>query len=181
VNPIEQEFIASSRKFFVYYKTLGEKAMAQLEDDQLFLAHPNGNSIAVVVQHMAGNMHSRWAGFPDQDGESQSRNRDTEFEVYLQTRDDLLTTWQGGWAVLFAALERLEGLDLLHTVRIRGEDITALEAVHRQLAHYAHHVGQIVLLGKSWRGEDWQSLSIARGGSGAFNQSMLEKTGNKSS
>jgi uncharacterized damage-inducible protein DinB len=177
MNPIHSEFIASSRKFFVYYKTLGEKTFLQLEDEQLFLEPNTGsNSIAVIVQHMVGNMHSRWAGFPNQDGESQTRNRDAEFEPYLQSRAELLAAWEGGWAVLFAALEQLEAIELLSPIRIRGEQISALEAVHRQLAHYAHHVGQIVLLGKMFRGQDWQSLSIPRGGSAVFNQQMQEKT-----
>jgi hypothetical protein len=175
MNPVQQEFIASSHKFFLYYKTLGEQAMLQLEDEQLFLANSGGNSIAVLVQHMAGNMHSRWAGFPDQDGESQSRNRDAEFEVFLKSRDEMLGVWESGWAVLFSALERLNQLDLLQTVQIRGEPVSVLEAVHRQLAHYAHHVGQIVLLAKTWRAEAWQSLSIARGDSAAFNQRMFKK------
>jgi hypothetical protein len=176
MTPLHAEFLSSSRKFFGYYKTLAEQALLQLEDAALFTTpSEGGNSIAVVVQHMVGNMHSRWAGFPAQDGESQTRNRDAEFEPSLQTRAEMMAAWEGGWAVLYAALERLEGLDLLVPVRIRGEQITALEAVQRQLAHYPHHIGQIVLLAKTMRGQAWQSLSIARGGSAAFNQKMQGK------
>jgi hypothetical protein len=169
------EFLKTSQKFFLYYKTLGEKAMGQLEDKQLFLEPSEGsNSIAIIVQHLSGNMHSRWTGFPDADGESASRNRDAEFELFLSTRKNLLETWESGWAVVFAALERLD--DVMRLVKIRGESITVLEAVQRQVAHYAHHVGQIVLLAKIMRGEDFISLSVPRGGSAAFNTAMQEKT-----
>jgi Protein of unknown function (DUF1572) len=168
---IQTEFIRSSHKFFLYYKTLGEKAISQLEDAQLFLEpSAGGNSIAIIVQHLSGNMHSRWSGFPNSDGESPTRNRDTEFELHLETREELLETWESGWAVVFAALERIE--DVLRPMQIRGETITVLEAVQRQVAHYAHHVGQIVLLAKTMRGQEFTSLSIPRGGSSAFNATM---------
>ncbi len=171
---IQTEFIRSSHKFFLYYKILGEKAMQQLEEAQLFLEPSAGsNSIAIIVQHMAGNMHSRWTGFPNTDGESATRNRDAEFELHLATREELLKTWESGWSVVFAALERIE--DVLSPMQIRGETLTVLEAVQRQVAHYAHHVGQIVLLAKTMRGQEFTSLSIPRGGSSKFNATMLEK------
>ena len=172
---MQAEFLNSSHKFFLYYKELGEKAMLQLEDQQLFLdPSEGGNSIAVIVQHMAGNMHSRWTGFPDTtDGESASRNRDAEFELHLSTREKLLDTWESGWAVVFAALERID--DLLKTITIRGEQISVLEAVQRQVAHYAHHVGQIVFLAKIMQGQEFISLSIPRGGSVAFYTAMHTK------
>ncbi len=172
---MQEEFLKSSRKFFLYYKELGEKAMLQLEEAQLFLTPSAGsNSIAVIVQHMAGNMHSRWTGFPDTDGESASRNRDAEFELHLDTREELHKTWESGWAVVFAALERID--DVLKTVTIRGQQITVLEAIQRQVAHYAHHAGQIVFSAKIMRGQEFISLSVPRGGSAAFNAAMLEKT-----
>lgn len=170
-----QAFISSSKKFFLYYKTLAEKAMLQLEDEELFLEPSLGlNSIAILVQHMSGNMHSRWAGFPNTDGESATRNRDAEFELHLTSREALLEAWEAGWEQVFLALDRIE--DVLLPVTIRGEPITSLEAVQRQVAHYAHHVGQIVQLAKMQRGQAWLSLSIARGASAAFNAAKLEKT-----
>ncbi len=171
---IEAEFLKSSHKFFDYYKNLAEKAMLQLEEAQLFLEPSAGsNSIAIIVQHMAGNMHSRWQNFPNTDGESASRNRDAEFELHLSTKAELLEAWESGWADVFAALGRIK--DILAPLTIRGEQITVLEAVQRQVAHYAHHVGQIVLLAKIMRGQSWVSLSIVRDGSGAFHTAMLEQ------
>ncbi len=174
MDVIQAEFLKSSHKFFLYYKNLAEKAMSQLEEKHLFLEpSAGGNSIAIIVQHMNGNMHSRWQNFPNTDGESATRNRDAEFELHLSTQAELLEAWESGWAMVFAALERIE--DVLAPVAIRSEQITVLEAVQRQVAHYAHHVGQIVLLAKTMRGQEFISLSIARGGSSAFNTAMLEQ------
>jgi hypothetical protein len=119
---IQAEFIRSSKKFFLYYKNLGEKAISQLEEAQLFLEpSAGGNSIAIIVQHMAGNMHSRWASFPNGDGESATRNRDAEFELHLATRAEVFKTWESGWEQVFTALERIE--DVLRPMQIRGETI----------------------------------------------------------
>jgi hypothetical protein len=166
----------SSLKFFAYYKSLGERALAQLRDDELhWTPAPEGNSAAVIVQHMAGNMVSRWTGFPDSDGESTTRDREAEFVDAVEDRAALMMRWERGWHALFAALERLAPEDWARTVRIRGETISVIEAVQRQIAHYAYHVGQLVLLARMQRGEDWQSLSIPRGNSAQFNAAMLER------
>ena len=163
------EFKASSLKFFAYYKQLAEKAMAQLSDEQLHVAiAPDSNSIAVIVQHMAGNMHSRWDNFLGSDGESATRDRDLEFIDVNESRDALMRRWEGGWAAVFAALERMSNEDWRRSVTIRGESLSVIEAVQRQLAHYPHHVGQIVLLARAMRGTDWQTLSVARGQSAAY-------------
>ena len=157
-------FKASSLKFFRYYKRLAENAFAQLSDEQLHVVlAPDSNSVAVIVQHMAGNMHSRWDNFLSTDGESATRDRDLEFTDLFEPRDGLMRRWEGGWAVVFAALEGLRDEDWTRTVTIRGEPLSVIEAVQRQLAHYPHHVGQIVLLARQMRGASWQNLSVARG------------------
>jgi uncharacterized damage-inducible protein DinB len=174
---LTDELRASSLKFFRYYKQLGESALAQLRDDELHLEPaPGMNSVAVIVKHLAGNMRSRWDHLFS-DGESATRNRDLEFEDDAESRSEIMARWESGWASVFAVLEGLRDEDWLRQVRIRGEPITVLEAVQRQLAHYPHHVGQIVLIARIRRGADWQSLSVPRGGSAAFNASMLEKHG----
>jgi len=169
------EFTASclqdSLSLFRYYKQLGERAMAQLDEAQLQATlDPEMNSVAQIVKHMAGNMRSRWTGFPEADGESPTRDRDREFEAPPASRADILRLWQEGWELVFAALAPLTDADLGRTVRIRGEAHSITQAIHRQLAHYAYHVGQIVFLAKHVRGPAWQSLSIPRGQSAAFTQ-----------
>jgi uncharacterized damage-inducible protein DinB len=169
------EFRRASLKFFRYYKSLGERALAQLHDDELHLElAPGMNSAGVIVQHLAGNMHSRWADLFGEDGESITRNRDAEFEDAHEPRDALIARWERGWRVLFSALEGLSNADWERPIRIRGEQITVIEAVQRQLAHYPYHVGQIVLIARLRRGTDWESLSIPRGESAAFNAAMFK-------
>lgn len=147
------------------YKRLAERAIEQVSDDDLFrLIDPEANSIALVIKHMAGNMRSRWTDFLTTDGEKPDRNRDSEFEPGADdTRKAMLARWEAGWATLFAALEPLGAADLEHTVAIRGEPHTVLQAIQRQLTHYAYHVGQIVLLAKHFAGPRWRSLSIPKG------------------
>jgi uncharacterized damage-inducible protein DinB len=146
-----------------YYKGLAERAIAQTPDEALTVAiDDESNSIAITVKHMAGNMRSRWTDFLTSDGEKPDRNRDTEFEAPVQTRDELLRMWQQGWDIVFAALEPLSDADLTRTVHIRGEAHSVMQALNRQLAHYAYHVGQIVLLAKHFSKDDWQSLTIPR-------------------
>ncbi len=172
------EFKISSLKFFAYYKQLAENAMMQLSAEQLHVTiTPDSNSIAVIVQHMAGNMHSRWDNFLGSDGESATRNRDLEFSDLFEPRDALMQRWEGGWAAVFAALEGLSGADWTRSVTIRGETLSVIEAVQRQLAHYPHHVGQIVLLARLQRGADWQNLSVARGQSDAYTAAVSEAAG----
>lgn len=145
------------------YKQLAERAMAQVSDEQLFeLLDDEANSIAVVVKHMAGNMRSRWTDFLTTDGEKPDRNRDGEFVEPPATRDALMAVWDKGWQYVFAALEPLSDADLGRTVTIRGEPHSVMQAINRQIAHYAQHVGQIILLGKHFAGAEWRTLSIPK-------------------
>jgi Protein of unknown function (DUF1572) len=163
--------VEDSLSLFRYYKKLGEGAMAQLSDEQLFVAlDPEMNSIALIVKHMAGNMRSRWTDFLTSDGEKPDRNRDAEFEDPPATRNALMELWESGWASLFTALEPLSESDAVRTVKIRGEAHSVMQAVNRQLAHYAYHIGQIVFLAKHLQSARWKSLSVPRGQSGQFSQ-----------
>jgi hypothetical protein len=163
-------FLDSARKEFAYYRALGEKTFIQLPDADLFRAPaPGSNSIAVIVQHLHGNMLSRWTDFLTTDGEKPWRDRDGEFEPGITTRKELLHLWSEGWDRLFAAIDPLTDSDLDRIVHIRTEPHTVAQAITRQLAHVPYHTGQIVLLGKLFLGEDFQSLSIPKGGTAAFN------------
>lgn len=147
--------------------------MGQVSDDDFFAAlDAESNSIALILKHMAGNMRSRWTHFLTTDGEKPDRERDREFvQEGTDTRQSILLQWQEGWACTFATIHKLQPDDFTRVVTIRGEPHTVLEAVNRQLTHYAYHVGQIVLLAKHYAGEEWQSLSIPRGRSGDFDVS----------
>ena len=150
--------------------------MAQVSDEQLTQAFdPEMNSIAIIVKHKAGNMRSRWTGFPDVDGESASRDRDAEFLDPPKTRADLMAMWEEAWACVFTALAPLTDEDLGRTVTIRGEAHSVLQAISRQIAHYAYHVGQIVFLAKQHRVSEWKSLTIPRGQSREFNRRVEAK------
>jgi hypothetical protein len=165
------DYLEDSVALFHQHKALAEKAMAQVTDEQLFEAlDSEANSIAVLVKHMAGNMRSRWTGFPEADGEKPDRRRDTEFEDPPLSRAALLTLWEEGWRYVFAALEPLSAADLTRTTMIRGEAHSVMQAIHRQVAHYAQHCGQIVFLAKHFSAEKWQSLSVPRGQSEEFNR-----------
>jgi Protein of unknown function (DUF1572) len=147
--------------------------MAQVQDDQLQVAlDPESNSIAIIVKHLAGNMRSRWMDFLTTDGEKPDRNRDSEFESPPPTRAELMQMWEWGWDFIFRALEPLTDADLAHTVRIRTEPYTVHEAIQRQIAHYAYHVGQIVFLAKHFQSAQWKSLSIPRGKSKDFDMKV---------
>jgi hypothetical protein len=152
------------------HKRLAEGAMAQLKDEELFVTiDPESNSVAVIVKHMAGNMRSRFTDFLTTDGEKPDRYRDEEFELSpATTRVDLTKWWEEGWARVFEALESLKPEDLMRTVTIRGEPHTVLQAVNRQVAHYAYHTGQVVFLAKHIRAGKWKTLSIPRGKSEEF-------------
>ena len=155
------------------YKTLAERAMAQVSDDQLFISLDHeANSIAIIVKHMTGNMRSRWTDFLTTDGEKPNRNRDGEFVDPPATRAELLADWEHGWNCVFAAIEPLTDADLGRTVTIRGEAHSVMQAINRQLAHYPHHVGQIVLLAKHFACDHWQSLSVPRNKSAEFNRKV---------
>ena len=160
-HPCLEDALLQLRK----YKRMGEKAMDQIGDEDFFwLLDDEANSIALVVKHMTGNMRSRWRDFLTTDGEKPDRGRDREF--YLEdgdSRESLMQRWEDGWQLCFDAIEPLTAEDAGRTVTIRGEPHTVLEAVHRQLSHYAYHVGQIVMLAKHRAGAAWKSLSIPRG------------------
>ena len=163
--------VEDSLSLFRYYKKLGEGAMAQVSDEQLFVAlDPEMNSIALIVKHMAGNLRSRWTDFLTTDGEKPDRNRDSEFEDPPTTRAALMEMWESGWACLFKALEPLSESDAGRTVTIRGEAHSVVQAINRQLAHYPYHIGQIVFLAKHLQSAQWKSLSVPRGQSRQFNQ-----------
>jgi hypothetical protein len=146
-------------------KTLADRALAQLPPHHWFTTlDREGNSVALIVKHLGGNMRSRWTDFLTTDGDKPDRDRDAEFEVRPgDTRESLLARWEEGWQRCFAAIDPLAGEDLRRTVTIRGEPHTVLEAINRQMTHYAQHVGQIVLLAKHFAGPSWESLSIPRG------------------
>jgi len=164
-------YITEALAVFRQYKTLAERAMAQVTDEQLTATlDAEMNSISTIVKHMAGNMRSRWTDFLTTDGEKPDRRRDSEFVDPPATREALLATWEQGWALVFQAIEPLTDADLGRTVTIRGEAHSVMQAINRQIAHYALHVGQIILLAKHFKGDEWQSLSIPRNRSAEFNQ-----------
>jgi hypothetical protein len=164
-------YLEDSLTLFRYYKKMAEGAMEQVTDEQLFAAlDAEANSIAVVVKHIVGNMRSRWTDFLTSDGEKPDRHRDTEFEDPPATREALMALWEAGWECLFSALEPLSDSAVTRRVTIRGEAHSVMQAVNRQLAHYACHVGQIVLLAKHYRHTEWRSLSVPRGKSWEFNR-----------
>jgi len=169
-------YIDSVIKRFENYKAMGERTFAQLSDDGLFWQYnTESNSIAIIVQHMAGNMLSRWTDFLTSDGEKDWRNRDTEFEQMINSREELLQLWNKGWDCLFSALQGLKEDDLSKTVYIRNEPLYVIDAINRQLAHYPYHVGQIIFIGKMIAGEEWHTLSIAKGRSDEFNKEKFNK------
>jgi hypothetical protein len=158
-------YIEEARRQMRGHKRLAEGAMVQLKDEELFITlDPESNSIAVLVKHMAGNMRSRFTDFLTSDGEKPDRFRDREFELNpATTRADLMKWWEEGWDRVFAAIDSLKPEDVMRTVTIRGEPHTVLQAVNRQIAHYAQHTGQIVFLAKHIRSSGWKTLSIPRG------------------
>lgn len=151
-------------------KEMGERTLAQLDDDQLVRrSHPEANSIAVLVMHVAGNMRSRWSDFLTSDGEKEWRDRDGEFtEPERASKEELQRIWEEGWRCVFDAVEPMAPADLSRNVLIRGQTLSALDAINRQLSHYSYHLGQIVFLAKELLGDDWKTLSIPRGQSGDY-------------
>lgn len=172
IMSVGTDFLRFALKRFRDIKSLGDKTFAQLSEDELNL-QPNesSNSIAVIVQHLHGNMLSRWTAFLTEDGEKPWRKRDAEFEEHRVSKEQLLQLWEEGWRVFLAVLESLNEEDLLKTVSIRQQPLAVTDAILRQLGHYGYHVGQIVYLGRWVRKAEWQSLSIPRGGSAAYNES----------
>ena len=153
-----------------FYKRLGDRAMEQVSDEALFSTlDDESNSIAIIVKHLAGNMRSRWTDFLTSDGEKPDRDRDSEFEAPPKTREELLAQWETGWQLMFDALGPLTDADLSRTAYIRTEAHSVMQTIHRQLAHYSYHIGQIVYLAKHFAGPDWKALTIPRRQSAEFN------------
>jgi len=174
---IATHYLEEVRRQFRGHKRLAEGAIAQLKDEELFITlDPESNSIAVLVKHLAGNMRSRFTDFLTTDGEKPNRDRDREFEMNsTTTRADIMGWWEEGWARVFAAVEALKPEDVMRTVTVRGEPHTVLQAINRQIAHYAQHTGQIVFLAKHLRSSEWKTLSVPRGKSKDFNAQMATK------
>src|SRR5579859_3374569 len=163
-------YLEEARKQFRGHKRMGEAAMAQLRDEDFFVTlDPESNSVAILVKHLAGNMRSRFTNFLTTDGEKPDRFRDREFETAdLKTRADLMRVWEDGWGIVLGTIESLKPEDVMKTVTVRGEPHTVMQAINRQIAHYAQHTGQIVFLAKHLRGSEWKTLSIPRGKSEEF-------------
>lgn len=176
---IVQNYYEDAVKAMRAYKKLAEKAIAQLKDEEFFVTlDEEANSVAVIMKHIAGNMLSRWTDFLTSDGEKPNRNRDMEFVIEPQTtKDEVIAYWERGWKSVFDALEPLQPDDFEKTVMIRGEKHTIVQAINRQLMHYAYHVGQIVYLAKHFRSVEWQSLSVPRNRSAEFNAYMSAQPG----
>jgi len=167
-------YIEDSLSLFRHYKKLAEGAIEQVTDDQLFVRlDEEMNSIGIIMKHMAGNMRSRWTDFLTTDGEKPDRNRDTEFVEPPDSRAALMRTWNEGWQRVFDALGPLSDADLERKVAIRGEPHSVMQAINRQIAHYAYHCGQIVFLAKHFRASEWRSLSVPRNKSADFNRKVL--------
>jgi uncharacterized protein DUF1572 len=161
---IEKQYLDDVIAQFRKLKAQADRALAQTSDDDLFTTlDPDSNSIAIIVKHIAGNMRSRWTDFLTSDGEKPDRNRDGEFELAAaDTRERLVALWEDGWSRALSGISSLSSADLSRTVTVRGEPHSVVQAINRQLTHYAAHVGQIVLLAKHYAGSNWQTLSIPR-------------------
>ena len=176
MQTVETYLLQSVIKRLSYYKQLGDKTFEQLNDAEFhFQPNEESNSIAIIIQHTAGNMLSRWTDFLTTDGEKEWRNRDTEFEEQHLTKTQLVAFWQKGWDCLLNTLNSLTEEDLLKTIYIRSEGLLVIDAINRQLAHYPYHVGQIIYMAKIIKNKDWQTLSIAKNYSEQFNRQMQAK------
>lgn len=176
-----ENFIVSTRKQFAYYKSLGDKCFAQLSEEQLFLrANEQSNSISIIVNHMHGNMMSRWTDFLTTDGEKDFRQRDQEFEANIKTAEQMRSKWEEGWQAVFAAVDSLHADNIDTVVYIRNQGHSVVEAVQRQLCHYAYHVGQIVFYAKILKQDHtFESLSISKGESKKYNQQKFARPKSK--
>ncbi len=172
----EQGFLQDTIKRLQGYKELGGKTLAQLSDDDMqFAPNEESNSIATIIQHMHGNMLSRFTRFLTEDGEKAWRKRDEEFNVNLQPKEKIMALWEEGWRAVMEALKGLQPGDLVKTIYIRTEPILVYDAILRQLAHYPYHVGQIIYIGKMRTGKAWQPLSIAKAQSEQYNEELAKK------
>lgn len=173
---MQANYLNSIQKQFEYYKILGDKTFAQLSEAECLWKHESdNNSIAIIVNHMWGNMLSRWTDFLTTDGEKEWRNRDQEFQNVIHNKAELIEKWEAGWDCLFTALKTLTPENLETKIFIRNQSHSIVEAVNRQMMHYAYHVGQIVYIGRMIKGNEWTSLSIAKGASKAFNTGKFSK------
>ncbi|SFT09770.1 Protein of unknown function [Zhouia amylolytica] len=173
---MNSNYLESTRKQFRYYKSLADKTFVVLNDDDIHWRNVEAqNNIVTLVKHMAGNMLSRFTNFLSEDGEKDWRNRDDEFEDTLATKDEMITYWDKGWNCLFNSIDNLSPNDLERIIYIRNEGHTVLEALNRQMAHYAYHVGQIVFIGKILKGDQWNSLTIPKGASKDFNKEKFNQ------
>src|SRR5437868_666781 len=164
MNELAKHYLEEAQRQLRGHKRMGEGAMAQLKDEEFFFTlDPESNSVAILVKHIAGNMQSRFTDFLTSDGEKPNRFRDREFELSPATRAEVMTWWEEGWTCVFNAIDPLKPEDVMRTVTIRGEPHTVLQAINRQIAHYAQHIGQIVFLAKHLRSSNWKTLSIPRG------------------
>jgi hypothetical protein len=168
IRDLEHHALEDAIATFRDYKVLAERAFEQLGDDDFHIAFDDeSNSIGVIMKHITGNMISRWTDFLTTDGEKPDRNRDAEFELEERIdRSRLIADWERGWACLFSALENLPPESLTRRVKIRGQELSVLQAINRQLTHYAYHIGQIVFVAKHIRSGQWKSLSIPKKRSG---------------
>jgi len=176
MSSLGKEFLQTAIRRLKYYKDLGDKTFEQLNDwDFHYQPNEESNSIAIIVQHMAGNMLSRWTNFLTEDGEKEWRQRDDEFEIHSCTKPELIELWEKGWHCFFTAIESLKKKDLKKTILIRNEPLTVVDAINRQLAHYPYHVGQIIHIAKIIKGKNWNTLSIPKGQSQEFNNTAETK------
>ncbi|MDN4494719.1 DUF1572 domain-containing protein [Ureibacillus aquaedulcis] len=170
------EYLRVVQERFNSVKDLGDKTINQLTEEEIHWTYNHeSNSVAVIVKHMSGNMISRWSDFLTSDGEKPDRNRDQEFENTISSKQEMIDVWEKGWQTLFDTLRVLVEQDLLKTIYIRSERHTVIDAIERQMAHYAYHVGQIVYAGKQVKDKDWKTLSIAKGQSQEYLESMQKK------
>jgi hypothetical protein len=171
-----QDFLSSTKKQFEYYQQLGERTIVQVPEEKLFWKYnEDSNSMATIVKHLHGNMMSRWTDFLTTDGEKEWRKRDEEFDNDIDNKEELLKIWNEGWNCLFEALEPLTEEDLNREIYIRNMGHSVVEAINRQLAHYPYHIGQLVFLGKMITENKWESLSIPKDGSKAYNKDKFSK------
>lgn len=165
-----KEYLSTAIRRLKYYKELGDKTFSQLNDwDFQYQPNDDSNSIAIIIQHLAGNMLSRWTNFLTEDGEKEWRHRDDEFEIHQYTKQQLVELWEKGWSCFLDALNSLKKKDLKKTVHIRQEPLLVIDAINRQLAHYPYHIGQIIHIAKTIKGKNWNNLSIPKGASQQYN------------
>ena len=173
---IGKDYLETAIRRLKYYKDLGDKTFAQLNEwDFHYQPNDESNSIATIIQHMTGNMLSRWTNFLTEDGEKEWRKRDEEFEIHQYTKQELIELWEKGWTCFLGTVSALKKKDLKKTITIRQEELTVIDAINRQLAHYPYHIGQIIFLAKIIKNKSWQNLSIPKGNSQAYNQSAEVK------